>query len=38
MGRSIRDEDITKALLYLIEQQFETAMTLPVAGGYRLKS
>lgn len=38
MGRSIRDEDITKALVYLIEQQFETAMTLPVAGGYRLKS
>ena len=37
MGRAIRDEDLTRALLYLIEQQFETAMVLPVAGGYRLR-
>ena len=36
MGRACHSRDVALALDYLIEQQFETALTLPVSGGERL--
>ncbi|HEY0866873.1 MAG TPA: SDR family NAD(P)-dependent oxidoreductase [Fimbriimonas sp.] len=33
MGRGCRVEDVVKALLYLVEQEYETGQALPVTGG-----
>ena len=33
MGRSCEAEDVAKAVLYLIEQNYETGQALPVSGG-----
>jgi NAD(P)-dependent dehydrogenase (short-subunit alcohol dehydrogenase family) len=33
MGRGCRVEDVLKAILYLVEQEYETGQALPVTGG-----
>jgi sorbitol-6-phosphate 2-dehydrogenase len=33
MGRGCRPDDVVRALLYIIEQQYETGQALPVTGG-----
>jgi len=33
MGRGCRVEDVLKAILYLVDQQYETGQALPVTGG-----
>ena len=33
MGRGCRVEDVLRAILYLVEQQYETGQALPVTGG-----
>ncbi len=33
MGRGCQAEDVTRAILYLMEQQYETGQALPVTGG-----
>ncbi len=33
MGRGCRPEDVVKAILYLVEQTYETGQALPVGGG-----
>jgi len=33
MGRGCRPEDVVRAILYLVEQQYETGQALPVTGG-----
>lgn len=33
MGRGCRVEDVVKAILYLVDQQYETGQALPVTGG-----
>jgi NAD(P)-dependent dehydrogenase (short-subunit alcohol dehydrogenase family) len=33
MGRGCRVEDVVKAILYLVEQEYETGQALPVTGG-----
>lgn len=33
MGRGCRGEDVVRALLYVIEQQYETGQAVPVTGG-----
>ncbi len=33
MGRGCRPEDVTRAVLYCIEQRYETGQALPVTGG-----
>lgn len=33
MGRGCRVEDVVRALLYLVEQEYETGQALPVTGG-----
>ena len=33
MGRGCRPRDVVRAVLYLVEQQYETGQTLPVTGG-----
>jgi rhamnose utilization protein RhaD (predicted bifunctional aldolase and dehydrogenase)/NAD(P)-dependent dehydrogenase (short-subunit alcohol dehydrogenase family) len=36
MGRGCRTADVLKAILYLIEQQYETGQALPVTGGQEM--
>jgi len=36
MGRGCRAEDVIRAILYLIEQQYETGQALPVTGGQEM--
>jgi sorbitol-6-phosphate 2-dehydrogenase len=33
MGRGARIEDVLRAILYLVEQEYETGQALPVTGG-----
>lgn len=33
MGRGCRVEDVMRAILYLVEQEYETGQALPVTGG-----
>jgi sorbitol-6-phosphate 2-dehydrogenase len=33
MGRGCSSNDVLKAILYLVEQQYETGQALPVTGG-----
>jgi sorbitol-6-phosphate 2-dehydrogenase len=33
MGRGCSSHDVLKAILYLVEQQYETGQALPVTGG-----
>ncbi len=33
MGRGCRPEDVVRAILYLVEQEYETGQALPVSGG-----
>jgi NAD(P)-dependent dehydrogenase (short-subunit alcohol dehydrogenase family) len=33
MGRGCRVEDVLKAILYLVDQEYETGQALPVTGG-----
>jgi sorbitol-6-phosphate 2-dehydrogenase len=33
MGRGARIEDVMRAILYLVEQEYETGQALPVTGG-----
>jgi sorbitol-6-phosphate 2-dehydrogenase len=33
MGRGCTVADVMKAILYLVEQQYETGQALPVTGG-----
>jgi NAD(P)-dependent dehydrogenase (short-subunit alcohol dehydrogenase family)/rhamnose utilization protein RhaD (predicted bifunctional aldolase and dehydrogenase) len=33
MGRGCRPEDVVRAILYLVEQEYETGQALPVTGG-----
>ena len=33
MGRGARVEDVVRAILYLVEQEYETGQALPVTGG-----
>ena len=36
MGRGCTTADVLKAILYLIEQQYETGQALPVTGGQEM--
>lgn len=36
MGRGCRTADVVKAILYLIDQQYETGQALPVTGGQEM--
>jgi sorbitol-6-phosphate 2-dehydrogenase len=36
MGRGCRAEDVIRAILYLVEQQYETGQALPVTGGQEM--
>ena len=36
MGRGCTSADVLKAILYLIEQQYETGQALPVTGGQEM--
>jgi sorbitol-6-phosphate 2-dehydrogenase len=33
MGRGCLPEDVVRAILYLVEQEYETGQALPVTGG-----
>ena len=33
LGRGCRTEDVVRAILYIIEQQYETGQAIPVTGG-----
>jgi len=33
MGRGCRVEDVLKAVLYIMDQEYETGQALPVTGG-----
>ena len=33
MGRGCLTEDVSRAILYVVEQQYETGQALPVTGG-----
>ena len=35
-GRGCRVEDVMKAILYLIDQEYETGQALPVTGGQEM--
>ncbi|MFW5745528.1 MAG: SDR family NAD(P)-dependent oxidoreductase [Spirochaetota bacterium] len=38
MGRGCRGEDVARALLYLVEQRYETGQAVPVTGGQLMLS
>ena len=36
MGRGCRTEDVLKAVLYIMEQEYETGQAVPVTGGQNM--